>query len=93
MFSGEWVDTRTPRQRRLDARREAPQQAEMFSQRELAQFGVRANPKFPVTPFTEMALWVQDPRTEEEKARDLQRRIAAQTHPLFRPAEAGDAED
>jgi len=59
----------------------------MFSQRELAQFGVRANPKFPVMPFTEMALWVQDPCTEEEKARDLQRRIAAQTHPLFRPTD------
>lgn len=82
MFKGDLVDTRTPRQKRLDAQREGPQQTEMFSQRELAQFGVRANPKFPITPFTRMELWTQDPRTEEERVQDLQRQAEEQTYPL-----------
>jgi hypothetical protein len=82
MFSDELVDNRTRRQKRLDRQRDRPQQIEMFSQRELAQFGVRANPKFPITPTTKMELFVQDPRIEEEKERDLQRQAEERTYPL-----------
>ena len=50
MFSGEWVDNRTRRQKKRDKTREAPQQSLMFSQRDMAQFGVNSRPQFPLPP-------------------------------------------
>ena len=41
MFTNEWDDNRTRRQKELDREREQPKQQEMFSQHEIAQFGVR----------------------------------------------------
>ena len=75
MFSGELVDTRNRKQKKKAQKLEQPRQTEMFSQRELAQFGVRANPKLPISPKTRLELMVQDLRTEEEKERDFQREV------------------
>jgi hypothetical protein len=75
MFSGELVDTRNRKQKKTAQKLEQPRQTEMFSQRELAQFGVRANPKLPISPKTRLELMVQDLRTEEEKERDFQREV------------------
>ena len=82
LFSGELVDTRTRKQKQQAREQALPQQAEMFSQRELAQFGVRARPKLPISPKTRIELAMEDPRTDEEKARDLRREIAQHTYPL-----------
>ena len=46
-FDGEERDTRTRKQRQADRKRRAPQQAEMFKPRDLAQFGVTARPQLP----------------------------------------------
>ena len=67
MFSGELVDTRTRKQKKREAEIKKPVQTEMFSQRELAQFGVRANPQIPISPKTRIELALQDLRSEEEK--------------------------
>ena len=67
MFSGELVDTRTRKQKKQEAERQGPIQAEMFSQREMAQFGVRANPQIPISPKTRIELALQDMRTKEER--------------------------
>jgi hypothetical protein len=83
MFSGELVDTRTPKEKQRDKQRERPQQTEMFSQRELAQFGVRANPQMPLSPKTRLELAMEDPRTEEEIDRDRMKVAQELTHPLF----------
>jgi hypothetical protein len=63
------------------------EQAEMFSRRELAQFGVRARPQMPAVtrsgkPLV-MALEMEDPRTDEEKKLDRQREAEALTGSLF----------
>jgi hypothetical protein len=83
MFTGELVDVRTPKQKRRDKQREGPQQAAMFSQRELAQFGVRANPKMPLSTKTRLELAMEDPRTEEEIERDRKKAAQALTYPMF----------
>ena len=50
----------------------------MFSQREVAQ------PKLPISPKTRIKLTMEDPRTEEEKERDLlYGEIAQHTYPLL----------
>jgi len=67
MFSGELVETRTRKQKKQEAECQGPVQAEMFSQREMAQFGVRANPQIPISPITRIELALQDMRSEEEK--------------------------
>ena len=67
MFSGELVDTRTRKQKKQEAERQGPVQGEMFSQREMAQFGVRANPQIPISPKTRIELTLQDLRTKEER--------------------------
>jgi hypothetical protein len=54
----------------------------MFTQREMAQFGVDAHPKLPLSPNTKLELMMEDPRTDEEKAQDLQRQIEQHTYPL-----------
>jgi preprotein translocase subunit SecF len=67
MFSGELIDTRTRKQKKREAEIKKPVQTEMFSQRELAQFGVRANPQIPISPKTRIELALQDLRSEAEK--------------------------
>lgn len=81
------VETRTStHQRREDGR---GQQIEMFSQRAIAQFGVKAHPLIALTSATTMRLEVEDHRTPEERERDVQRAAEERTHPMF--AEAGCA--
>ena len=82
MFTGEFVDTRSRKQKQRARKQEQPWQAEMFSQRELAQFGVRANPKLPISPKTRLELLVEDLRTKEEKERDFQREVEKLSHRL-----------
>lgn len=83
MFSGELVDTRTRRQKKLDKQREQPRQIEMFSQRDVAQFGVNPRPLLPLSPNTKLLLIPEDPRTAEEIERDIQRAAEEQTKPMF----------
>src|SRR5258708_4756593 len=87
MFSGELVDTRTPKQKRLDAERERRrwqlQQQEMFSSQELAQFGVTARPLMSLAPGTKLVLISEDPRTAEEQARDMEQAALDKTQPMF----------
>lgn len=82
LFGDDLVDTRTRKQKQKAKALEGPQQAEMFSQRELAQFGVRARSLLPIAPKTRMELLLEDHRTEEEKARDVQRAAERLTYPL-----------
>ncbi len=83
MFTGEWDDNRTPRQKRLNQERGRLKQMEMFSQREVALFGVTAHPLMPLSPNTKLVLINEDPRTPEEKERDLQRAAEERTHQMF----------
>jgi hypothetical protein len=82
LFSGELVDNRTAKQKRLAQGREMPQQAELFPQRVLAQFGVEAHPKLSLSPQSRLKLEIQDPRSAEEKERDYRRSMADHTYPL-----------
>ena len=83
MFTDDLVDTRTARQKRQAKKRAAPQQFEMFSQRDIAQFGVRARPQMPLPPGATMALIIQDPRTPEQVELDRQRAAEALNGRLF----------
>jgi hypothetical protein len=89
LFSGELVDNRTAKQKRLDREQEKPQQTMMFSQREMAQFGVDPRPKLPISPKTRLELMVEDHRTEEEIAATIQAEALKQNYRLF---EEGDGE-
>ncbi len=89
MFTGELIDNRTGRQRQAALERGQPHQAEMFAQRDLAQFGVSAKPRIPITPLTRLELTSQDSRTEDEKAAESQGAIEDQTYQLF----AGPADE
>jgi hypothetical protein len=82
LFSGELVDNRTAKQKRLAQGREMPRQAELFPQRVLAQFGVEAHPKLSLSPQSSLKLEIQDPRRPEEKEQDLKRLITDHTYPL-----------
>ncbi len=62
---------------RLAKQRQHPQQIEMFSQRDIAQFGVQARPKMPLPPGMGMALIIDDSRTSEQVERDRQRAAEA----------------
>jgi len=83
MFTGELVDTRSERQKQTDKEHERPQQAALFSSRDIAQFGVKAKPLIAVSPQTKVVLISQDPRTPEERERDLRRAAEGNTSPLF----------
>ena len=83
MFSGKLVDNRTRQQKRQDKAREQPKQIEMFSQREIAQFGVNPNPLMPLSPNTPLLLIPEDPRTEEEIEQDRQQEAEKRTFQLF----------
>ncbi len=82
LFSGELVDTRTPTQKKAERERQQPQQIEMFSQHEVAQFGVSARPVMPFSPG-KLVLIQEDLRTDEEIERDLMRQAQAMTPNLF----------
>lgn len=88
MFTGELVDTRSRKQKKRDEQRRQLQQTELFSQREVAQFGVRANPKIPLSPKTRIELAAEDLRTEEEKAADERRAQKEKTYKLFPPGQS-----
>jgi hypothetical protein len=66
----------------MDRERQQPYQTALFSQREVAQFGVRANPVMPFSPG-KLKLLREDPRTEEEIEHDRIREAQRQTVPLF----------
>lgn len=83
MFSDEWDNNRTRRQKQLDRQRQQPRQMEMFSQRDVAQFGVKAHPLLPLSPNTRLLLIPEDPRTEEEIKQAAQREAERRTAPMF----------
>ena len=83
LFTGESVDNRTPKQKRLAREQDKPQQATMFSQRDMAHFGVEAHPKLPLSPKTRLELMIEDHRTEEEKAEAIQQEALKQNFHLF----------
>jgi hypothetical protein len=82
LFTGEAIDARTRDQRQHDRERKAPVQVEMFSQREVAQFGVTSRPVMPISPG-KLVLVREDPRTEEEIERDRLQAAQDQTFYLF----------
>lgn len=83
LFSGELVDTRTRAQKKRDQERVQPQPTLLFSQREIAQFGVSAHPLLPLSDRTQLALSTEDHRTPEDIARDTQREAEQKTCQLF----------
>jgi len=93
MFTGEAVDNRTRQQKKLDKEREQPKQTEMFSQREIAQFGVNPHPLLPLSPNTKLLLIPEDPRTEEEIEQDRQQAALEQTYKMFPEPEAANEAD
>lgn len=83
LFTGELVDNRSAKQRRSDKEKDGPQQGMMFSQRDMAQFGVEAHPKLPISPKTRLELMIEDHRTEEERAADIQRQALENNLRMF----------
>ena len=92
MFDEGLSDTRTRKQKKAAKEAHGYQQGELFSQKDLAQFGVRAKPELPAIARNgqpvKMELEIQDPRSEEEKELDRQREAEKLTEPLpeFEPA-------
>jgi hypothetical protein len=82
MFTGQRIDTRTAKQKQVDKARHDWKQLEMFRQRDLAQFGVSANPVMDVSPGR-LVLISEDPRTDEEKEIALRRAAEARTKNIF----------
>ncbi len=82
LFSGALVDNRSAKQKRQTQAKEIPQQAGLFSQRKLAQFGVEAHPKLSLSSHSRLKLAIQDPRSAAEKEQDLQHAIAKHTVPI-----------
>jgi hypothetical protein len=82
LFTGELVDTRTRRQKKQATEQTGPKQAEMFSQREMGQFGVNPHPQIPISSKTRIELALQDMRTEEEKELDFQREVKERSYKL-----------
>lgn len=85
LLTGELVDTRTTREKARDRQAAQPCQGVLFSQRELAQFGVRARPTLPLPPGAILRLAVEDPRTPEEREQDALCAAQEQTEALFLP--------
>lgn len=83
LFTGELEDRRTRKQRQADRQRALPQQVEMFSQRDIAQFGVKANPHIPLSGNVRLILIPEDVRTPEEIEREIQRAAEERTHKMF----------
>jgi len=83
MFSGDLVDNRTRQQKKHDKVREQPKQTEMFSQREIAQFGVNPRPLMPLSPNTRLLLIPEDPRTDEQIEQSRQQEAEKRTVQMF----------
>ena len=83
LFTGESVDNRTPKQKRLAREQDKPEQAMMFSQRDMAQFGVNPRPLLPISPKTRLELMVEDHRSEEEIEAAIQAEALKQNYRLF----------
>lgn len=84
MFSGELVDARSAKQKKHD-NNTPHEQMQMFSSREVLQFGVNAHPLMPINEGTRLGLELLDTRTDEEKDHDLMREAELLTVPLFAP--------
>ena len=80
--TGELVDTRSQAQKKRAKALTQSKQAEMFSQREMAQFGVTAHPKLPLSPKTKLELTMYDPRSDAEKAQQMQQEVEENTIPM-----------
>jgi hypothetical protein len=93
MFTSEWDDNRTPRQKKLDQERGGLKQMEMFPQREIAQFGVNAHPLMPLSVNTKLALINEDPRMPEEIERALEQAANERTQSMFQEPGAKAEED
>ena len=83
MFSGDLVDNRTWQQKKQDKERAQPKQVEMFSQREIAQFGVNPRPLMPLSPNTRLLLIPEDPRTDEQIEQGRQQEAEKRTTQMF----------
>jgi len=83
MFTGELVDTRTARQKRQDREQAQGKQLLMFSQRDIAQFGVNPHPLLPIPEQAKAGPLFEDRRTEEEIEQDRQRAAEEKTYQLF----------
>jgi hypothetical protein len=83
MFTHELVDNRTAAQKRKDRERRKARPLEMFSARQVAQFGVNPRPLIEISPTTKLTLVQEDPRTEEEIERDRRRAAEEQTGRMF----------
>lgn len=66
---------------------------ELFSQRDLAQFGVTARPRMPISPNTKLELQTQDPRSNEQKQQAARHEQEAHTLPMFNDAEVAPSEE
>ena len=56
---------------------------ELFSQRDLAQFGVTARPRMPISPNTKLELQTQDPRSSDQKEQAAKLEQEMRTLPMF----------
>jgi hypothetical protein len=90
MFSGDLVDNRSNYRKRLDKAHDQPQQKTMFSLKETVQFGVNARPWLKNLPAPKLELESVDPRTEEEKERDLLHKAQSLTRTMFSGVETPD---
>jgi hypothetical protein len=83
MFGAEPKDTRTRRQKSRDGQRDSSQQAEMFHQGEVAQFGLTARPQLSLSAKTKLELARVDTRTQEEKEQDALKQASEQSPAMF----------
>ncbi len=92
MFTGESVDTRTPRQKKLDKRATLPTQTPMFPGRgDLIELDGTAHPKMEWegdTTVEALRLQLEDTRTDEEIERERIRAEQSLIMPMF-PEETG----
>ena len=91
MFSGDLVDNRTWQQKKQDKERAQPKQVEMFSQREIAQFGVNPRPLMPLSPNTRLLLIPEDPRTDEQIEQSRQQEAQKRTARMFAESVTAEA--
>jgi hypothetical protein len=83
MFTGELVDTRTARQKRQDREWAQGKQLFLFSQQDIAQFGVNPHPLLPIPAQAKAGPLFEDRRTEEEIEQDRQRAAEEKTYQMF----------
>src|SRR4051812_17599056 len=91
MFSGDLKDTRTRKQKQKATQQDVPRPMELFSSRDVLQFGVNPKPLIPLSEHTELVLESVDPRTEEEKERDRRKAEAEANYTLF--PDTGEIDD